>query len=87
MEKGKLLDLIESQGANLSDFGTTPDTKSTITDFSGVKNIKLIPLLKTNFSKVVDENGEPMVEDHGANTEFDKFDLSKDVFSGRTLSS
>lgn len=76
IEKGKLLDLIARQGAYNSDFGTTPDTKSTITDLSKVKDTKLVSLLQTNTSKVVDENGEPMVVYHGtlskSLTEFSK---------------
>lgn len=77
IEKGKLLDLIESQGANISDFGTTPDSKSTITDFSGVKDIKLVSLLQTNSSKVVDENGEPLVVYHGTGAKFNAFSTKK----------
>lgn len=55
IEKTKLLDLV-SQAVMGEDFGTTPDTKSTI--LSGYKGKRLISILQTNASKIVDENGE-----------------------------
>lgn len=76
IEKGNLLDLIAGQGDNHSDFGTTPDPKSTITDISDVKDTRLISLLQNDASKVIDENGEPMVVYHGTsvnNRRFFKF--------------
>ena len=75
IEKGKLLDQINSQAIKNNGFGTTPGTKPT-TIVSEYKDSKLISLLQTNSSKVVDENGEPMVVYHGTNkfgfTVFDK---------------
>lgn len=53
------------QGAYNSDFGTTPDVKSTITDLSKAEDTKLVSLLQTDASKEVDENGEPRVVYHG----------------------
>lgn len=61
--KKKLLDEIH-QAVISGDFGTTPDTKSTIT-LSGSKVTDLVSILQTNSSKIVDENGEPMVMYHG----------------------
>lgn len=61
IEKTKLLDLID-QAVDVKDFGTTPDTESTI--LSGYKGKKLVSLLQNNSSKIVDENGEPMVVYH-----------------------
>lgn len=68
VEKGKLLDLIENQAALNNGFGATPDTKSTTT-FSGYKDTKLVSLLQNDSSKVVDENGEPLVVYHGTNND------------------
>lgn len=68
VEKGKLLDLIENQAALNNGFGATPDTKSTTT-FSGYKDTNLISLLQNDSSKVVDENGEPLVVYHGTNND------------------
>ena len=46
------------------------------TSFTG-KDSKLLSILQTNSSKVVDENGEPMVAYHGSNNEFTKFDTAR----------
>ena len=74
IEKGKLLDRINSQAIKNNGFGTTPGTKPT-TVVSEYKDSKLISLLQENSSKVVDENGEPMVVYHGTDTRasFNKF--------------
>ena len=65
IEKTKLLDLV-SQAVMGEDFGTTPDTKSTI--LSGNKGKRLISILQTNSSKIVDDNGGPMVVCHDTNS-------------------
>ena len=65
IEKTKLLDLV-SQAVMGEDFGTTPDTKSTI--LSGYKGKRLISILQTNSSKIVDDNGGPMVVYHDTNS-------------------
>jgi hypothetical protein len=65
IEKTKLLDLV-SQAVMGEDFGTTPDTKSAI--LSGNKGKRLISILQTNSSKIVDENGEPMVVYYNTNS-------------------
>ncbi len=62
IEKDKLLDLINGQAA-VSGFistGAEPNPSVTIS-----KDSKLLSLLQTNSSKVVDENGEPRVVYHG----------------------
>ena len=69
IEKGKLI--IDEVGALST---TLPSSnQSALSDY---KDSKLISLLQTNSSKVVDENGEPMVVYHGTNkfgfTVFDK---------------
>lgn len=76
VEKGKLLDLIENQAALNNGFGATPDTKSTTT-FSGYKDTNLISLLQNDSSKVVDENGEPLVVYHGTDADFTEFKFDK----------
>ena len=43
---------------------------------SGIDDVTLANLEK-NVSKIVDENGEPMVVFHGTNEEFNEFDVSK----------
>ncbi|MBR5775739.1 MAG: hypothetical protein IKY42_05725, partial [Bacteroidaceae bacterium] len=75
IEKTKLLDLIEGQAVGGKDFGTTPDTKSTI--LSGYKGKRLFSLLQANASKIVDENGEPLVVYHGSEEDFNVFDKTK----------
>ncbi len=73
--KKKLLDEIH-QAVISGDFGTTPDTKSTIT-LSGSKVTDLVSILQTNSSKIVDENGEPMVMYHGERIAFRTSTYSK----------
>jgi len=75
IEKGKLLDLINSQAVAGESFGTTPGTNPTT--LNGYKGRKLVSLLQTNSSKVVDENGEPRVVYHGTNNEFTAFNKDR----------
>ena len=63
IEKKKLLDEIQQATSN-GDFGTMPDTKSTISN-SDRKVTELFSILQTNSSKCVDTNGEPLVVYHG----------------------
>ena len=68
IEKGKLLDslsAIANHGFNQA-----------ASDFGG-KDTKLISILQTNSSKIVDENGEPMVMYHGTPKDFTVFDREK----------
>ena len=68
VEKGKLLDMIESNQA-VSRKGFTPTGDAPIPSYalSRVKDTKLLSILQTNSSKIVDENGEPMVVYHDTN--------------------
>ena len=51
---------------------------------SAVKDKRLLSLLQTNSSKVVDENGEPRVVYHGTNESFLSFDRNKAGISRNT---
>lgn len=64
IEKGKLLDRINDQ-ADKKGFTTTGDAPLQSYALSIGKDSKLLSILQTNSSKVVDENGEPMVGYHG----------------------
>ncbi len=72
IEKGKLLDQINDQAVNGESFGTTPGTNPTT--LNGNKGKKLVSILQTNSSKVVDGNGEPMVVYHYTDAKFTVFD-------------
>lgn len=85
IEKGSLLNSLnglsnsvagEQQAQIKGSFGTTPDTKSTT---SNGKDSKLVSILQTNSSKVLDENGEPMVVYHGTQEDFYTFGLYDDT--------
>ena len=66
IEKGKLLDMIESQqGVNREGFTPTGNESDPSYALSDVKDTKLVSILQNNSSKVVDENGEPKVVFHG----------------------
>ena len=66
VEKGKLLDMIESnQAVNRKGFTPTGDAPIPSYALSRVKDTKLLSILQTNSSKIVDENGEPMEVWHG----------------------
>lgn len=68
IEKGKLLSIIPTiQKAGI---------KNNLPPSIG-KDKRLFSILQTNSSKVLDENGEPMVVYHGTNTEFTAFDRKK----------
>ena len=68
IEKGKLLSIIPTiQKAGIENY--LPPSVG--------KDKRLLSILQTNSSKVVDENGEPMVVYHGSNNEFTKFDTAR----------
>lgn len=75
IEKTKLLDSIERQAVKGQGFDTTSSTE--LTTLNGYKGKKLLELLQTDCSKVVDENGEPNVVLHGTPNTFTEFDKSK----------
>ena len=80
IEKTKLLDslsLITTQGFS-------QEANEVGSPLSDVKDTKLLSILKTDYSKVVDENGEPLVMYHGTpNKDFFKFDIDKPSLNGR----
>lgn len=63
IEKGKLLDQINDQAVRMG-FTTVGDAPLQPYASSIGKDSKLLSILKTNASKIVDENGEPMVVYH-----------------------
>lgn len=75
IEKTKLLDSIKRQAVNVQGFDTTSGTEPTT--LNGYKGKKLLEVLQTNSSKVVDENGEPLVVYHGTDNSFTVFDSEK----------
>lgn len=88
IEKGKLLDLSRETNpakgqAVKSGFTTTGDAPEP--SYTVGKDTKLISILQTNSSKVVDENGEPMVVYHGTGAEFTIFKPSEDGALGRGM--
>ena len=68
IEKGKLLDELDRI--------TNPSNQENFT-LSGYKDTRLFSILQTNSSKVVDENGEPLVVYHGTSNDFYTFDINK----------
>ena len=68
IEKGSLLDSLNGLSNSVAEKQQTSFTS---------KDSKLLSILQTNSSKVVDENGEPMVVYHGSNNEFTKFDTAR----------
>lgn len=68
IEKGDLLNRAELSS-------TVADSKSPI---SGIKDKRLVSILQTNSSKILDANGEPLVVEHSTwNEDFHTFDISK----------
>ncbi len=65
IEKGELLNRAELSS-------TVADINS---PFSDNKDSRLLSILQTNSSKVVDENGEPLVVYHGTNNDFSAFEI------------
>ena len=68
IEKGKLIDEVGALSTTLPSNG-----QSTLSEY---KDTKLISILQTNSSKVVDENGEPLVVYHGSKSIFSVFDTN-----------
>lgn len=85
IEKGKLIDQINDQSVKKS-FKTTGDAPLQPSSLSGVKDTKLVSILQNNSSKVVDENGEPMVVYHGARST-EQFNVFNEVKNGIYFSS
>uniref|UniRef100_UPI0040571F8D ADP-ribosyltransferase-containing protein n=1 Tax=Alistipes sp. TaxID=1872444 RepID=UPI0040571F8D len=68
IEKGNLIEI-----AN----GFIPNGGRTLPPYAENKDTRIIPLLQTNASKIVDANGEPLVVYHGTPNEFTIFDKPK----------
>ena len=75
IEKGKLIDEVGALSTTLPS-----DNQSALSEY---KDSKLISLLQTNSSKVVDENGEPLVVYHGTwvsrGENYDKWNPKKEA--------
>ncbi len=67
IEKGKLIE--QSAVSSTVSANQSP--------LSMYKDKRLISLLQTNASKVIDANGEPLVVSHSTNDEFSEFDIKK----------
>lgn len=68
MEKSKLIDVL-----NQSALDFTTAENASLPPYVKGKDTKLFDLLTNNASKIVDENGEPLVVYHGANSKFNVF--------------
>ena len=92
IEKGKLLDVLallnKTASSGLSSTGEMGETKTSSpaislekqqnSPVSGIKDKRLLSILQTNYSKVLDANGEPMVVYHGSRSSgFDVFEENK----------
>ena len=80
IEKGKLLDSlfgITNPGYNQAALDTTNPEIQKSGEVSEIKDKRLISILQTNSSKVVDENGEPHPVWHITNEGFTSFEASK----------
>ena len=69
IEKSRLIDNI-----NQPTLGFTTEGNASLPPYAVGKDTKLISILQTNSSKIVDENGEPMVMWHETGNEFSIFD-------------
>ena len=69
IEKGTLIDNLNAMANHVAENQNA--------DISTGKDTKLLSILQTNSSKVVDENGEPRVVYHGTNADFTVFDREK----------
>ena len=69
IEKSRLIDNI-----NQPTLGFTTEGNASLPPYAVGKDTKLISILQTNSSKIVDENGEPMVTWHETGNEFSIFD-------------
>ena len=69
IEKGKLIDNLNGLSNSVAENQNAP--------ISVGKDTKLVSLLQTNSSKVVDENGEPAMVQHWTPNEFTVFDVNR----------
>ena len=68
IEKGALINLALAEQRRTQDFENA---------LTGIKDNKLLSVLQVNSSKIVDENGEPLVVYHGTDADFTVFDRAK----------
>ena len=66
IEKGALINLALAEQRRTQDFENA---------LTGIKDNKLLSVLQVNSSKIVDENGEPLVVWHGSPSDFNEFSL------------
>lgn len=71
IEKTKLLEELDGITSPSSHQAVNAETSINV---SGIKDKRLLSILQTNSSKVVDENGEPKVFYHNTDAEFTTFD-------------
>ena len=74
IEKTKLIDIINQSASDFTSAGN-----ASLPPYITVKDTKLISILQANSSKVVDDNGEPLVVYHGTpnRDNFTRFDVKK----------
>ena len=75
IEKTKLLDELDRITSPSSHQAVDSETSAQLGNISDIKDKRLLSLLQTNSSKVVDENGEPKVVYHGTNADFTIFSM------------
>lgn len=68
IEKGNLIEIAQ---------GFTPNGGRTLPSYAVSKDTRIIPILQTNSSKIVDANGEPKVVYHRTPNKFTAFDVDK----------
>ena len=73
IEKGNLIEIAQ---------GFTPNGGRTLPSYTESKDTRILSILQTNSSKIVDENGEPKVVYHGTPNYFNAF--SKEMFGTST---
>lgn len=72
IEKGRLIDQINKVPETSVSISTQTLESNTL---SGHKDRRLLSILKINSSKIVDENGEPLVMFHGTDKSIDSFEM------------
>ncbi len=68
IEKTKLIDIINQPASDFTSAGN-----ASLPPYITIKDTRLISILQTNSSKVVDKNGEPLVVYHQTNKKFTEF--------------
>jgi len=71
------LSSVTSQGESVGNHPANGSRESYSSPLSGYKDTRLFLILQTNCSKIVDNQGKPLVVEHGTHAEFSTFDISK----------